>query len=157
MCAVSLSHVHAEVHARAHTRLSSAQRSFGLLMSHFFLIKTTQCGKKFHLKILLNVTTFFTSNWNPQHLVKLYLCSEEECNDSEGLCSYWEMASELPCLRPRAAASSSLCSETTLRWTAFLRFNNVPAAQRWILTGALGTGDGWSSPSQPGLWSDPTA
>ena len=73
-----------------HTHTCSNSVHKGILQFSYeslVLIKAITCWKKFQLNILLNVTTFFTSNWNSQRLVKMYSCSEEECNDSEGVCS----------------------------------------------------------------------
>lgn len=77
----------------------------------------------------------------------MYSCFQEECNDSEGVCSHWEMASKLPYLCSRTITSSCLCSQS------ILRANSAPAARCVIPAGALGAGDEWSVLSQPGLWS----
>lgn len=83
----------------------------------------------------------------------MYLCFQEECNDSEGVCSYWEMASKLPYLCSRTITSSCPGSQSILRATAFLLFSNAPAARCVIPAGTLGAGDERSVLSQPGLWS----
>ena len=85
LCALSY---HTRTHTHTHTRSNSVHK--GILQFSYeslVLIKAITCWKKFQLNVLLNVTTFFTSNWNSQRLVEMYSCSEEECNDSEAVCS----------------------------------------------------------------------
>lgn len=79
----ALPHTHIERHTHAHTRSSSAHK--GTLQFYYEPLlppKNYQILEEIQLKTLLNVSTFFTSDWSSQHRVEGYSCSKEECSDS---------------------------------------------------------------------------
>lgn len=143
----SHTHTHTKMHACIHT--SFAQEGILQFYESLLPAKSYQMLKKISVQHSSNVTTFFTSNWNSQHLVERYSCFQEESNDSEGVRSCWEMGSKL--LHLLSGAAPSLHSLLTDGESG-----SLPSVQHCSCccsmcgqTGALGTGD---EPSVLSAW-----